>query len=228
MSSDMKLTTQIKMATTPVQALLILAEAIDELREAADPWRQPLEWADARVSIATQPRIVITTPSPDPEEIVALKAQLHGETDPDEARVLQARIALLENPGKIPPEALKEGERAAVQGDDIVAPPPSEERMADRHAFARRLGLHEFLDGGWTVDLAADTYAKGGGRWLYYDGGRDAIMAMPHWARQQICADIAVDSPQEAAEVARDILKAQQGVDMEAAVEAHQRAVGNG
>lgn len=48
----MKLADQIKQAKTPRDAMLLLAQAIDEIREdldrrATDPWDEPLTWGDA-------------------------------------------------------------------------------------------------------------------------------------------------------------------------------------
>jgi hypothetical protein len=71
--------------------------------------------------------------------------------------------------------------------------------------------LNEFVPP-LTAEQAADAYAKGGPMWLYI-GNRDAIFQMPEAWRSDMIDDIAVDSPAQAREVARDIFKKPGGDD---------------
>lgn len=94
--------------------------------------------------------------------------------------------------------------RTELDGEDIVIPGPSDAKMERRIDFeGKYLKLHEYLEGDedWT-----EAYAKGGPRWLYY-GNRDLVMSYPEWTRQQMIMDIEEDSPEEAHEIGRDLLK---------------------
>lgn len=217
----MTLTERIQQTKTPREAILLLAEAIDELAAKAatpaDPWEQPLKWereavADIEDELDRETKLAL------------LKDELRLETDPDEAKALRASIWLLENPGEIQGVERYDGVRTQIEGGDVVLPPASPERQAAREVFAETIKLWEFLPT-LTDDEAVDAFMKGGARWLYY-GNRDAVMAMPIDARQFLVNDIMVDSPAEAHEVGRDILKAQDGVSQKNAVDAIKRMGG--
>ncbi len=187
MSPEMNLVDQIKQTCrTPQEAILLLAEAIDGVRELVaalpsshpDPWEQPLEWGDVAADVCVDYSV----------------------------------------------EAADQ--RARVEGNEVIVPPASEERMEGRRRFAHAVQLWEFL-APMDEETTLDAFAKGGPLWLYHSN-RDAAMQLPYEARQWLCADIAKDSPEEAAEISRDILKASESVDMGSAIESFQRMVDAG
>lgn len=87
----------------------------------------------------------------------------------------------------------------------VDIPPTSPEKQAARRMFAdQQLGLTEYLK-----DPSQDwneVYAKGGPQWLYI-GNRELVMSLPFSTRRAMVADLEEDSPQQAHEMARDILK---------------------
>lgn len=89
---------------------------------------------------------------------------------------------------------------------DVIVKPVSEERQDERRYFAHDSRLAEFYGPSLSAQEFEDAYIKGGPRWLYYTN-RDAVMQMPVSLRQQLVDDILLDSPSEADEIGRDILK---------------------
>lgn len=88
---------------------------------------------------------------------------------------------------------------------DVDIPPPTEERMAYRRLFEnQQLHLADHLGNAedWT-----EVYAKGGPQWLYI-GNPELVKGLPYGTRQALVTDLEQDSPQQAKEMARDILKA--------------------
>jgi hypothetical protein len=82
---------------------------------------------------------------------------------------------------------------------------PSEEKKQQRRLFEQQtLKLKEALGDGedWT-----EAYAAGGPLWLYI-GNRDLVMSYPEPARAAMVQDVLEDSPADAAEMGRDVLKA--------------------
>jgi hypothetical protein len=159
----------VKQCSTPREALLLLAAAIDELKAAGDPWSEPLTWE-----------------------------QMSGEPPKDN--------------------------RAHIVNGDVVVKPVSPERQLERADFfvrARLDGYVPMLD----ADTAREAYVKGGPRWLYYTN-RDCIMQMPFELRQALVADVLIDSPSEADEIGRDILKYDESMPQAAQVEALRRDLG--
>jgi hypothetical protein len=87
---------------------------------------------------------------------------------------------------------------------DIVIKGPSPEKMQARRAFATHvLKLNEYLgdEQNW-----ADVYAKGGPLWLYL-GNRELVMSYPQEIKKALIEDVEEDSPQDAHEMGRDLLK---------------------
>lgn len=88
---------------------------------------------------------------------------------------------------------------------EVVIPPPSTEKMAKRMLFEQQaLHLSEYLhddDQDWT-----EVYAKGGPMWLYI-GNPELVKSLPDGTRRALVSDLEEDSPQQAREMARDILK---------------------
>jgi hypothetical protein len=240
----MSLSERITQCKTPVEAVLLLAKEIDELRAelaslqaapASDPWTQPLTW-DTRESTAfiaralaedvqLKPTISGTTRA---DKIAATQKALDEATDPDDRRALEASLRLLKDTdANIRREAVPEGTRVkddqatmagsvtqsiVVGGGTVELPVVSPERQDVRRQWAADRKLAEFIP----LDPAdaADQYAKGGPMWLYL-GNRDAVMQMPFNYRQELVAELMLDSPAEAQEVGRDILKQADSVDRE-------------
>jgi hypothetical protein len=106
-------------------------------------------------------------------------------------------------------EVVAEHERrtqiTATEDDtDVVIPAPSDEKKERRRQFERQnLKLSEFL--GDSEDWS-EAYAKGGPMWLYL-GNRELVMSMPDGVRTALVQDVIEDSPQDAHEMGRDILK---------------------
>jgi hypothetical protein len=171
---------QVREARSPQEALLTIARALDRIEDALTqaPMLAWDEWQPQSVSVWTSPPVTMT-----PEQM---------ETVSHDVAVRQLDEL-----------------RTQVTVEDGVAevalPPVSEAKKVERRAFATHvLRLHEHLgdDENW-----ADVYAKGGPMWLYL-GNRAVVMAMPYAVKQAMIADIEEDSPQDAHEMARDILKA--------------------
>jgi hypothetical protein len=104
------------------------------------------------------------------------------------------------------PEPAQRAPVIAADGDttDVNLPPPSAEKLAARRMFEKQsLHLVDYLGTGedWT-----EVYAKGGPVWLYV-GNRELVMSLPHSVRQALVADLEEDAPQQAKEMARDVLK---------------------
>lgn len=95
------------------------------------------------------------------------------------------------------------------QGEDtseVVLPKVSPERYIARTAFAdAQLKLNDHLGAGEVDWIAA--YGVGGPMWLYL-GNRDLVMSYPEEIRRRMVEDVEQDSPEDAHEMSRDILKA--------------------
>ncbi len=114
--------------------------------------------------------------------------------------------------------------RARVEGGEVVLPPASPERQAERERWARSVNLASF-EPLMLPDDFYDAFAKGGPRWLYYqEGGRKLIMQMPEWTRRALVQDVAQDSTAEAQEIGADILKHDESMPQDAQIES-KRAV---
>lgn len=108
-----------------------------------------------------------------------------------------------------PPEETERRTRILTSGkegdpSEVVVPAVSAEKMERRRLFARQaLSLEAHLGSGedWT-----EAYAKGGPMWLY-TGNRDLVMSYPESIRRALIEDVIEDSPQDAHEMGRDILK---------------------
>jgi hypothetical protein len=243
---QMTLTDQIKTCRTPQEALLLLADAIDALREdintappqPVDPWAQPLEWSrfprvgDHPESAFLSPFSKAHDKTKHREQIEAVQTLLNGTTDPDEHQALQAKLRLLRDQagekvyendaaggGTIEP--VPEGERPSIASDGsngtVELTAASPERQAARAEWAVSRQLWDFIP--LNEKQACDAYMKGGPMWLYL-GNRDAIMAMPFAYREELVTELAKDSVVDAQEVGRDILKSTESADRDIAVHA--------
>jgi hypothetical protein len=106
------------------------------------------------------------------------------------------------------PEAVRGELRTQVNVEDGVAevtlPPVSEAKQNRRVEFARQnLHLGDLGD----VVVMELAYAKGGPMWLYL-GNRQHVMELPPSVKRAMIEDVEEDSPADAHEMARDILKA--------------------
>jgi len=87
---------------------------------------------------------------------------------------------------------------------EVEIPPPSIEKQQARGMFeSLHLRLHEHLGHSENWNHA---YAIGGPMWLYL-GNRDLVMTLPDQIKQALIEDVLEDSPQDAHEMGRDILK---------------------
>src|SRR5690349_2509399 len=101
----MNLTDAVRHAATPREAIILLAEAIDELRAAKpiDPWES---WGDEPGRVYTIPiNTVAPTSYPTPAEadkqvLEHLREQLAATADGEDRLALEARIRLLEEDGQ--------------------------------------------------------------------------------------------------------------------------------
>lgn len=222
-------------------ALIILGRALDRIEEKldtqaleadltatmgqADPWN---EWTPTREEILDAQAMDLEPsemhgirPVDRAQRIQFLEGQLATATDPEDVRALEAKLRLAKDDGKALDLSVSAGARADITSDgttgEVVVPPVSEERKDARAMWAYGIKLWEYIP--MEATAACEAFAKGGPMWLYL-ANRDAVMQMPYDARQWLVADIELDSPAEAQEVGRDILKSTQSVDKAITVQA--------
>lgn len=178
---------KVKGAVTPMEALLLLAQGLDDavlMREAPDPWAG---WSN-------------------PEMRSRIQA-LHEAEAPLYERLAasEAEDRVLYNTAAQPLVSVVD-----VNRDErlIKLAKPTESKLLQRRQYAETVLK---LD---TVLLEApagltwpEVYAKGGPMWLY-TGNREIFMSYPINVRQAMVADIEEDDPETAQEVGRDVLKA--------------------
>jgi hypothetical protein len=81
--------------------------------------------------------------------------------------------------------------------------PPSAEKKIERFEFAKqKLKLHECYD----EENILEAYSKGGPLWLY-TSDRDFVVKLPEELKRAMIEDLEELSPDEAALMARDLLK---------------------
>ncbi len=139
-----------------------------------------------------------------------IRERLADEADPEERRALEARLRLLTDDGVVAQPVVPEGRRVITTGDakqiTVDIPKPSADRARSRYEWATATQLGGMLTPSLSTEEAADAYAKGGPMWLYlYD--RDAVMSLPVEWRRAFVEDVERDSPAQAQEMGRDILK---------------------
>jgi len=171
-------------AKKPGDALLILAEALDELEAAGDG----MDWSGGDWEPSAQEALDYAM-----EQALRTNVGPDGLTDHERAQHEAALLAM--------------GDSA----HEYELPEPSEEKMEFRRMFERQqLNLAATLgedagDEDWT-----EVYAKGGPWWLWSER-RDIVMGLPYATRQMMVADIEQDNPLTAHQVAIDILKREAG-----------------
>lgn len=197
---------------------MVLAEGIDAillLLEHPLVTVTPSAWGEWETSPTLRtPAIHTTDPSSElaaarkADAIAELEAQIAVTVDGEDQRALEAKLRLLKDDGKPIEPAVEEGIRLTTDGDLVGLPAADEKRKAARRFWALSHSLHTYQSTGnaLTEHEMADAFAKGGPMWLYlYD--RDGVMRMADTARRDLIADLEHDSPAEAQQVARDILK---------------------
>lgn len=203
----------IRLTTSPMEAFLVVADALDNLIEKvsmlgvdvipapADPWGSWDKVIAPGFTVEVQ-RTAIASQDTSAERI---RAALAEATDPEDVQALTAKLRLAEDPGTVPHAVAG----ALIQETDGVVelPPPTPELAARRAKWAIDVRLGDMLDPPMDLDAAARAYAKGGPMWLYL-GDREAMLGMPDQWLRMFVADVHEQSPRQAQELARDILKA--------------------
>lgn len=197
----------VKSASSPQQAMLAIAEALDRIeillverlaeQPAADPWGA---WEAESLTAGAHDSVLAA-------RIEALEERLAAAPDEQTARALEAKLRLLKDDGGVI-EQPNPGVRVSVGEDSVIELPAARPaRQAARRAFAETCGLYNFIDKPLiTAEEFIENYAVGGPMWMYLSD-RSAVMALPREWRARMVEDIEQDSPIEASEVARDILK---------------------
>jgi hypothetical protein len=215
---------RIRNAASPQEGMLALAEGIDAVLAKLDR-----EVNDTSGWGAWGAQTTAATPTPQPGAFVteferemkatsknlereATRRNLAETTDPDERRALEAKLRLLEDEGQPVVAPVPEGRRVITTADDreitVDIPPASPERQESRRSWAVGVDLGGQIKPELPNDEAAEAFAKGGPMWLYlYD--RDAVMGMPLQWRRDFVRDVEQDSPAQAQELGRDILKSE-------------------
>jgi hypothetical protein len=211
---------RVRSARNPQEAMLALAEALDQLLASPKPEAAPDPWGSwsvndngsvtvpyehyAQQSYAANRADLVE------HAIQATRDQLASETDPETRAALEALLRLLTDDGAAVEQPSQGARVQSIDaGNEIVVdiPPPDAKRAAQRRKFVEAAGLYDFVTQPvLTKEEFNAAYVKGGPMWLYL-GDRDAVMAMPEQMRYLLVADIEQDSPVQAQEVARDILK---------------------
>lgn len=213
---------KVKAARSPAEALLAIAEALDELLEQRSefpsawsmPWSIETKSEEPKVKEADEYRLTPTLTPDKAQQIADLAAAIAAAPNEQERAALQAELKLLLDTGGAP-EPVDEGRRAQLTVEEdsttVDLPAVSPAKFVQRLKFAKdTLRLNEMLPEGEDWESA---YAKGGPLWLYY-GNRDYVMGLSIDVRREMVRDVLEESPTEAAEMSRDVLKATDGGEM--------------
>lgn len=190
-------------ARTPKEALEAIARHLDavnvrldrlEKREPTDPWA---EWEEE-----SEPEKEDKS-----EQIQATVEALNKTSDPEERGALEAQLRLLRDTGENIETGYTEGDRPRItqEGDSAVVEvePPTDDQLEKRAMFAKAVMESEHYN--FTPEQV-DGYIKNGPLYLYY-GDRDFVLELPDLWKRQFVEDVDINSPAEAAEMGRDILK---------------------
>lgn len=115
-------------------------------------------------------------------------------TDPEDREANAAAERLAQDDRRAEQEVSKDGVT-------VTLPTVSEEKQNKRREFAIGIGVAEEFG-----DRIVESYAVGGPLLLYYNN-RPFVMGLPDDARRRMVDDVFEESPSEAAEMGRDILK---------------------
>lgn len=103
---------------------------------------------------------------------------------------------------------------------EIVFKLPTEEKLARRRLFASEiLKLQDQGLDKYGIEDPIDHYAKGGPFWLYH-GNRELFMQYTGDVRAMMVMDVEDDDQEAAREMARDVLKNEEGLSVAFAMEA--------
>lgn len=138
------------------------------------------------------------------EKIELLRKAIEVEQDAMEADALRAQLRLLEDEGSNIKRGLDEAKHSKItQGDDeaiVDLPPPTDEQLE------QRAHISKFLSDYGLDPEYIDSYIKGGPLVLYLSD-RDMVNGLPNNVKTAMVQDVEINSPKEAHEMARDILK---------------------
>lgn len=200
----MSLQEQVKNAGNPQEALQAIARYLDVLDTKINKvLEQPAEqgWGEWEAPTEATPE------DPLPEYVMQLREQIK-EADGEDRAALEAQLKLLTDKGYgIEPEKLEEGVRPVVEQDEhgntvVDFPAPDEQQLAMRKRFVEDVLLKDPAR-----EHLAEPFLKGGPLYLYL-GDRDFVAnEMPPQFRSLFVQDVERNSPQDAREMARDILK---------------------
>jgi hypothetical protein len=168
---------QVRAATSPQEAILVLAKALDRALQGIAEIHTNLQYGKADNA---WDQIGWSEPIDHSSEWLM--------TAQDQAKSNDRAVEVIEN------------------GDttDIVLRTPSEEKMQRRREFeAQHLRLSETLG---DAEDWNEAYAKGGPMWLYI-GNRELVMSYPEQVRSLMIEDVIEDSPKDAHEMGADLLK---------------------
>lgn len=211
----MALIDELRKQRTPAEALAWLARyceslesRIQELERAnVSGWD---EWSDET------PPLTDDTEWQEPEgvreEIAELREQLKGNESDEDSKAIRAQIELLEDKLVPPPDlADPTGEQTHQIMDDagnvvVETPAVSEEKEDAREEFARKVLKLVEVYGEEQGTEYIKSYRKAGPLLLYYSD-RDFVLGLPDEVRAAMVVDVAEQSPKEAHEMGRDILK---------------------
>lgn len=226
---------KIKQCSTPQEALLVLAQAIDDISgkvAPTDPWSQPLQWdaADEGDGAKRPEDLEPATEQAAAQQrrLEALRAKLAEATDPSDIKAIEAQIRLAQDTAaNIPAAAQVRGEEPA-EGGIIEVPPASPERIAERMQWAKRVGLEQYM-----LNAAALSMTEAGPEELYawfgkvgpkglHTHDRLAMVQLPIAERRWLVEDAARDDQALAQDIGADILKSEEAISKEQAREIHE------
>lgn len=207
---------KVRASKSPSEALLALAQHVDELQAilteslaasgSDDGWGS---WEGASEPSAEDEW------APDPADEAALaqyEDELQGNGDAEESRVLRAKIELTRDRLK-PPVELHDnsGEATETHYDDegnaiVDLPKPTPAQIDARAELLPRMGLQDQY-GPEIGETAEDSFVRGGPLLLYLSD-RDYVNSLPHDVKTLMVEDVILSSPREGHEMGRDILKA--------------------
>lgn len=199
----------VRQARNQQEALVAVAQGIDEIlarladKPADDGWGS---WSSGTIAVDTAKKWANAFDVARDEQITELREMIAAETDPDNILAMQAKLRLLTDTGQTP-YAATEGRRVEPDEDGIVDLPPVDAARRDaRQKWALDFGLGQMMDPPMDNEQAALAYGLGGPLWLYLPQ-RETIMGLPEHVRRMMVEDVERDSPAQAQELARDILK---------------------
>lgn len=182
---------QVLAAASPRDALLVIADALDNQTPAEDPWGT---WGTE-------------THVPANEDRVAAISEELKTCDGEDRQALLAELRILTDKGEaVESGDLAEAKRTKVETDEdgktiIDIPPPNEDQLNMRKQF-----VAEMMEPDPGRAPFSEAFIKGGPLLLYYSD-RDYVMQLPPNWRKLFVEDVILSSPMEAHEMGRDILK---------------------